>query len=207
MTITEIENCSKGKYLLYLNDEAAFTLYGKEVKEFSLKEGMELSQELYQEILEKILTVRAKRRTLHLLDRRDMTERELRDRLEKGYYPEEAIDSAVEAAKKGNYLNDRRYAMQYALERSRRKSRRRIAEDLRQKGISAEEIELALEDISDSDQALLQKLIEKRCRQEDSLSPQSLCPEKRGKLIRFLASKGFTIPDIRRALQEYENCQ
>ena len=70
MVITKIEPSSGKKYKVYLNDEFAFYLYKSELKIFSLKEGQELDEKIYKKITEEILTKRAKRRALYLLEKR-----------------------------------------------------------------------------------------------------------------------------------------
>ena len=93
MTITGIEPYRKGKYLIYLNDEASFVLYSSELKKYGLKVNNELTDELYRLILEETVIKRAKSRTLHILDRQDKTEKQLRMKLRENLYPEEAIDA------------------------------------------------------------------------------------------------------------------
>ena len=95
MVITKIEPSSGKKYKVYLNDEFAFYIYKSELKIFSLKEGQELDEKIYKKITEEILTKRAKRRALYLLEKRDLTEYELQKKLEADKYKEDVIKEAV----------------------------------------------------------------------------------------------------------------
>lgn len=199
MTITGIEPYRKGKYLIYLNDEAAFVLYAAELKRYGLKNDLEMTDELYRSILDETLIKRAKSRTLHILDRQDKTEKQLRMKLKEGLYPEEAIDAAVEAAKRGNYLDDGRYARQYILEKSRVRSRRQIEAELMGKGIHKEIIAEAMEEMGESvtsDQVLIEKIIFKKCSE-----PKAMDHSATQKLLRYLTGKGFDIYDIRTVLE------
>ncbi len=81
MIVTAISEWRKGKYLISLNDEPSFVLYKSEIGRFNLKEGEELDQDNYDRIINEVLLKRAKSRTLHILDRNDKTEKELRDKL------------------------------------------------------------------------------------------------------------------------------
>ncbi len=195
MIITSIESRQKGRYLISLNDEPAFILYSSELKKYALKEGEELEDSLWETILRETLIKRAKSRTLHLLDKQDRTEKQLRDKLREGFYPEEAIDAAVEAAKRGKYLDDERYASQYAYEKTRTKSRRVVEMELLNKGIDRQMVEKAMEEIEESDSGLLQKLITKKCH-----DPSELDFMKEQKLIRYLLGKGFSMTDVKREL-------
>ena len=204
MVITGIAEWHKGKYLISLNDEPAFALYGKEIGEYGLKEGAELSDEEYRRILDDVLIKRTKSRTLHILDKNDKTEKELRDKLKEGMYPEEAIDAGVEAAKRGRFLDDKRYACQYVYEKSRTKSRRMIEAELKRKGISEDLISSAFSDMDeeegmeDREEALVLKLIKKRLP-----DPGALDNASKEKLYRYLTGKGFEFEKCRRVLDRY----
>ncbi|MCR5527225.1 MAG: recombination regulator RecX [Lachnospiraceae bacterium] len=199
MNITAIEPYRKGKVLIYLNDEPSFVLYISDVKQYQLTEGMEFEEDLYKRILTEVLFKRAKTRTLHLLDKQDRTEKQLRFKLKENMYPPEAIDEAVEAAKRGHYLDDERYARIYIREKSRVKSRRVIEEELKAKGIAKDIIVTAMEDQDegeDSDIILIEKLIKKKCHDISELDYAGT-----QKLMRYLSGKGFDIYDIRTVLE------
>ena len=115
MVITKIEPSSGKKYKVYLNDEFAFYLYKSELKIFSLKEGQELDEKIYKKITEEILTKRAKRRALYLLEKRDLTEYELQKKLEADKYKEDVIKEAVAYVKGFCYINDEAYAKRYEI--------------------------------------------------------------------------------------------
>ena len=199
MTITKIEQYRKGKYLVYLNDEASFVLYSAEIKKYGLKENIEMTDDMYRSILDETLIKRAKSRTLHILDRQDKTEKQLRLKLRENMYPEEAINAAVEAAKAGNYLNDGRYARQYILEKSRVRSKRQIEAELLGKGIHKEIIAESMDELGESissDLDLIEKIIFKKCPE-----PASMDFSMTQKLLRYLTGKGFDIYDIRKVLE------
>ncbi|MCR5777511.1 MAG: recombination regulator RecX [Lachnospiraceae bacterium] len=201
MTITKIEPYKKGKVLVYLNDEPSFVLYSYEVKQYQLTEDMLLDDGVYTKILDEVLIKRAKSRTLHLLDRQDRTEKQLRAKLKENMYPDEAIDAAVEAATRGNFLNDERYACQYVRDKSRTKSKKVVEMELAGRGISKELIAKAFaefeeEEEENSDLILIEKLIRKKCPDISLID----ITEKQ-KLFRYLAGKGFVSSDIRKALE------
>ncbi len=206
MNITAIKEWRKGKYIICLDDEPAFALYGKEIGSFDLKEGEELTEEKYRKILDDVLIKRAKSRTLHILDRYDKTEKELRDKLKENMYPPEAVDSAVEAAKKGRFLDDKRYAYQYVYEKSRTKSRRMIEMELRNKGISDELISSAFAELStetgdeDREEELIRKLIIKRIP-----DPGNIDKAEKEKLFRYLTGKGFEFGKVKKIFDSILN--
>ena len=206
MIITEISPWKKGRQLIVIDHENAFALYDSEVRKYNLKEGEEIDSVKYADILENVLIKRAKSRTLHLLDRFDKTEKELRDKLKEDMYPEEAIDAAVEAAKKGRFLDDRRFTAQYIHDKSARHSIKRIEMDLRRKGIDREVLSEALREFEedqieigeDRQQELIDKLIKKKLG-----SLRELTPETEAGIYRYLTGRGFEYGAVKKSLERY----
>ena len=92
MIVTKVEPLSKTKYKIYLNHQFAFVLYKGELRSYKISDGRELSEEELDEIREKILLKRAKKRAMHLLEDMDRSEAGLREKLKAGLYPEDLID-------------------------------------------------------------------------------------------------------------------
>jgi regulatory protein len=78
--------------------------------------------------------------------RRDLTVAELRTRLERKHVPPEAIDDAVAELKETGFLDDARYARQFAEDKREldRWGTDRIATDLRRRGIAPQLIDAAV---------------------------------------------------------------
>src|SRR5215210_2039784 len=78
--------------------------------------------------------------------RRDLTVAELRTRLERKHIPPEAIDEAVAELKDTGFLDDARYARQFAEDKREidQWGTDRIAMDLRRRGIAPQLIDAAL---------------------------------------------------------------
>lgn len=77
----------------------------------------------------------------------DRTEQGLYRKLAESEYPEELILDAIEYVKKYHYIDDMRYARNYISYRQGSKSRRRLQQELMQKGVPKEITEQALEEI------------------------------------------------------------
>ncbi|MCR4908367.1 MAG: recombination regulator RecX [Lachnospiraceae bacterium] len=187
MIITELRPNGRGKRLVFLDGEAAFCLTASETEEYGLSEGADLSGSLYELLLKEVLYKRCKSRVLHLLDRADRTESEIRKRLSEEYYPESVIDATVEAAKNGRYLDDERYANQYVYEKSRRKSRRMIRAELESKGLDRELIDKALSEIPEEEE---EAVIERELLKKTGGRLSEDYNEKQ-KLLAALSRKGF----------------
>ncbi|MBO6137768.1 MAG: regulatory protein RecX [Lachnospiraceae bacterium] len=172
-------------------------LYSSEVGEYGLAEGMELSAGLYKNIEELTLKPRCKRRILHLLDRYDKTEAQVRLKLKEEFYPEAVIDEAIAAASRGRYIDDKRYALQYTYEKSHSKSRRMISAELKSRGVSEELIEKALSETEDNEEELIRRCILKK-RPDFS----TITYEEKQRLLGSICRKGFDADKCMRVYNE-----
>ena len=201
MTVTRIEEYTKSKYKIYLNDAFAFVLYKGELRQYKIKEGELLSDETYQEIIEVVLTKRAKLRTMHLLQSIDRTEADVRRKLKEGLYPESVIDSAIAYVKSYHYIDDARYAGNYIDYRLGSMSRSELKQKLLQKGIDKEIIEEQLNERTEAgdeqEKELLKRLMLKKMKE-----PRNLDYQEKNKLFSYLYRKGFSLGDIERIYQE-----
>lgn len=193
MQIIRIAELDKKRIKVVLEDRTYFPLYKAEQRRYDLTEGKEISREQFQEIRDEILIKRARKRTMHLLERMDRTEAQLRDKLRQGYYPEDVIEDAIAYVKSYHYVDDLRYAQNYVRSRKGQKSQRKLQMELLAKGVSKQKIQQALEEEyqQENEQELILRWIEKKqyCAQEADLK------EKR-RMYQFLLRKGFQSDDI-----------
>lgn len=109
------------------------------------------------------ISIRAKKRALHLLERMDRTEHQLREKLKASDYPEEIIEEAIEYVKSFHYLDDKRYAENFTRYKKENLSRQQIKQKLMSKGIARDTIEFAIEEEYDADETEhIRKLLEKK---------------------------------------------
>ena len=73
MTVTRIEELSRSRCKIYLEDSFAFVLYKGELRLFGVREQEELSEESYREIMQEVLPKRATLRCMNLLQSRRET--------------------------------------------------------------------------------------------------------------------------------------
>jgi regulatory protein len=203
MTILDIQLVprKKNKYKVHLQGGMDLVLYKREVKTYGLEAGEELSEEAYQRILEETLIPRAKRRAMHLLEKQDRTRKNLEDKLRESDYPQTAIDAAIAYVESFHYIDDERYARSYVHFHQEGKSKRRIQQDLMQKGIDREVIALVLEEEYETSEAdMIRDLLRKK-----HYDPESADAKEKSKMYRFLAGRGFSSGDISRVLRGYED--
>lgn len=203
MTILDIQLVprKKNKYKVHLQGGMDLVLYKREVKTYGLEAGEELSEEAYQRILEETLIPRAKRRAMHLLEKQDRTRKNLEDKLRESDYPQTVIDAAIAYVESFHYIDDERYARSYVHFHQEGKSKRRIQQDLIQKGIDRDVIALVLEEEYETSEAnMIRDLLRKK-----HYDPESADAKERSKMYRFLAGRGFSSGDISRVLRGYED--
>ena len=147
MTITEVTAINQSRYRITLDEESDFVLYRGELRRFQIKQGGELSEDAYRQIFREILPKRAKLRCMNLLKAKDYTKRQLTDKLKQGAYPDEIIEEALAYVESYGYIDDRRYARNFIEYHIGTRSRRRIENDLQQKGIRRELIALAFDEL------------------------------------------------------------
>ena len=133
-------------------------------------------------------------RALQLLTRRDHSRAELKAKLAREAASEEELDVVLDGLQEQRLLSDSRYASQRVVSRARRYGDARLTQDLRQHGISDEDIALALPEGGDEGE---------RCQsvwaRKFGQAPQS--PEERARQMRFLQYRGFSGDAIRRVMR------
>ena len=135
---------------------------------------------------------RARHRALHILERSDRTEQELRAKLERNYRAE-AVEDAISYVKQYHYLDDRRYAVNYLNSRGRVKSRRQVEQELLyKKGISKEILEEARREAEPQDEReQIRRWMEKK-----QIHPETADPNELRRFYLFLMRRGFRSEDI-----------
>ena len=200
MEITKIQALTKQKYRIFLDGESAFAVYKGELSRYHLEEGAVLPPEVYEELVNRVLKKRATLRAMHILERTDKTEAQLRRKLEESEYPKEAVESAIAYVTSYGYLDDRRYAEHYIEWKKQRKGKARLKMELVQKGISREIIEEVLEstDFGETREMIRQIILKKR------KTDIPMNEKEKQRIYGFLMRKGFSSSDILAVMREEE---
>jgi len=207
MEVTDIVEKTKSRSKIFIDDEFAFVLYKGELRIYKIKKNQEISESVYDEIMEKVLPKRAKLRCMNLLKSRSYTEKQLSDKLKQGDYPQKSIIEAIEYVKAYHYVNDLQYAKDYYEYQKEFRSRQRIKQDLIHKGItkeileeifSASDMENQDEEFQDLEVEQILKLLKKK-KYDESISTYD---DKR-KIYAFLLRKGFSSDKIQHVMKIY----
>ncbi|MDE5933071.1 MAG: recombination regulator RecX [Lachnospiraceae bacterium] len=190
----------RSRYRVTLEDGTAFVLYRGELRRFQMKSDGELSEKDYESIFHEILPKRAKLRCMNLLKTKDYTRKQLEDKLKQGGYPAEIMEEALAYVESYGYVNDENYARNYVEYHVQTRSRKRIENDLQQKGIHREVISKVFDELLENglemdETAMIQKILLKK-----NYHTGTANDKERQKMYGFLYRKGFRTDAISRAL-------
>ena len=137
---------------------------------------------------------------LNIITYKDRTTAELRKKLaDKGYESSE-IDEVIAKLAEYNYVDDQRYAMRFAKERSESRGVRVIRMELKNKGVSDSSIALAMEELDTDECETVEKLLRRRYGNED------LRDEKiRNRAYGYLQRRGFSYDTISKGIALLQN--
>ena len=189
----------KGKVQIGLDNGEKFDIYKGEAYRLSLFENDSLTEEQYQQILRDVLGKRATKYAMHLLERQERTEKQLRDKLEQQGYPETCVEQAVEYVKSYHYIDDFRYASVYIRYHQEKESRQKLITKLSMRGVDREVIEQALEEEYQADESnKIEEILRKKnydAKEADDVSYR--------KMVQLLLRRGFRSGDIYRVMGRY----
>lgn len=197
MKLIDIVPLEKGKVKIEFDSAQDLVLYKSELCKLALEKQTELQEDVYNQIYYGIIGKRVTKRAMHLLEKMDRTEEQLRKKLMEGDYPSELVENAIAYVKSYHYIDDERYAHTFVRLNQERKSKARIRQDLLSRGVAEDLIDRAL-DADETDQGILiQKLLEKK-----QYNPETATLKDAQKMYRFLLRRGFLHSEIMHALHK-----
>lgn len=207
MKITRIEPQKNHAERVNVHVDGAFRLAiaAELAYRHGLRAGVELTERRIEELAGDDQRWKARESALLLLSFRPRTARELRRRLVQKDFPEAVAEACVAELLEKGLVDDSSFAESFVRDRVRFKPRgsRRLAQELRAKGVDAETAQEAIgevmerEEISDLD--LAREVVAKWARRAGE-DPH----DSRRRLYGFLARRGFGAETIREVMEEIE---
>lgn len=142
--------------------------------------------------------LQAKKKAMSILEFKDRTEGELREKLQRAEFSEVAVEEAIAYVKSYHYIDDERYAIRFVEYHMSTRSIQRLRQDLKKRYVPEEYIDLALENIQYNEMEGVTKALQKVTRSYT----QKPSYEEKQKIIAKLYRKGFQLDNIHKA---YEN--
>jgi len=140
---------------------------------------------------------------LHLLGRRELSVRQLRERLRDREHPAEDVDRAIDLLLENRALDDRRVAAAYVRTalKVKGRGRLRIQRELQaigiEKDVAGEALAEAFGEVDE--RALIAKALEKKLRGK----PKIATPAEYARVYQFLMRQGFSPAAVSAALRRY----
>ncbi len=201
MIITKVEEQVKNqdRVSVFIDHSFKFGITKNQAKQYNIVEGRELTEEIYQYILNNIVIDKAKYKALDYISYANRTEKQVRDKFKNSDYTEEVIDIVIEFLKKYNYIDDEEFSKNYIQYSSKykNKSTRKIQQELYFKGIT-EKIELD-EVLNEQENDNIFKLLIK-FGYDKNVDKKQL-----DKIIRKLIYRGFNYTDVKKVMNDIDN--
>lgn len=198
MKITDIRRQVKrdDRYSIYGNGKYIFSLSESELLNLGLKVDQEFSASELVNLKNRAILDKAYDRCLNLVMRRPRSEWEIHEYLRRKDYDKDTIQTTLNRLSEAGYVDDLDFARRWIENRRLLKStsKRKLSLELKQKRVSDEIIQRALEGDKTDEQEVLRELISKKRNQTRYQDDQ--------KLISYLARQGFHYDDINTALED-----
>lgn len=191
----------RGHFRLTLDNGEIVVVSGELFRERPFSEGDEIDLEEYDEWLLPRQYRAALDRAVAMLAARAHSRGEIEQKLLRAHYRPATVEMVLYKLQREKLLDDADFARQWAAARSGRKlGRNRIAQELRHKGVAADDIEEALSGIDEDDQlAAAVSLVEKALlRAKAGEDPRKTAQRIAG----MLARRGFPWDVAREAIQQ-----
>ncbi|HEX7719197.1 MAG TPA: regulatory protein RecX, partial [Woeseiaceae bacterium] len=140
---------------------------------------------------------------MRLLGRCDRSEAQLRDKLQQRGFSSSTIATTIERCYDYGYLDDRRYALSRArtLMRNGKGVGRRVLVDLRQRGITDDLAQVALDEVS-AEFSMADLFEQERSRRFPGFCYACASANERRRVVSYFQRRGFPLSDIFTWLQQ-----
>lgn len=186
------------KIHIHVDGEYKMTVDSDFVSSRGLYENMQLNESELAELEMAVNSRRAFNKAVDLLSRRDHSSGELLQKLrQKGYG--DGAEEAIEKLSQFGYIDNRRFALNYANELVRLKGygKRRVSQELFRKGVEKEIIDEILQEVEFESDTLANLIERKYSKYLDTQKGVT-------KTINALLRMGYSYSEIKSALQSYQ---
>lgn len=203
--ITKIESQKKNddRVNIYVDDSFFMAIFTELVYTFNLKKGMTIDEDSLKNILDNEMYLKAKNKSLNILSKADQSEKKIREKLNSDFEPH-IIDKVIDFLQRNQFVNDELLAQKIVNTNINlnKCGKNKIKQNLYNKGISKEDINLAIDNIDadlEFENALY--LAEKRYARVKNEDKRKVYQ----KISQHLAYKGFNYDIIKRVLNKILN--
>ncbi len=202
-TITDVRHVPRrpSRRVVELDDGETVTLEASLVTRAGLRVGLPVDAGTLAELRVEDARLRAKAAALDMVRSREVSTQQVRTRLRRKGFEDEAIEFAVSSLTKLEYLSDERYAEEFVESRKRRNPRGRygLQRELEKRGIARETIDRTLMALSQQDE---HELAVQAARKQMRVYRTVTEDVARRRLHDFLVRRGFGYDIVRSVVSE-----
>jgi len=192
ITKLEIQKNNKEKINVHIDGKYSFSVTSNTALDYKLKENMDISEAVIEEIKEKDLPKLAVLHAINILSYASKTEQELKIKLKQKGYDEHAIEYAIEKIKKYGYIDDESYVESFIKNKAIPNGwgEQKILVALIKKGIDKDIIRDKLNNLYSDEEKIenIMEIAEKQLRKIKDTDKN----KRKQKLYRYLLSKGYS---------------
>lgn len=178
------------RFSVFIEDQFLIGVSDSTLTTFNLSKGVLLTPSLFDEIRVKENKWAIREYLIRLLGRRDHARNELRDKALRKDYPIESINEVLDELTENKYINNLNFAKKFTRDKFEfnKWGANKISSELYKKGISKNDISLALMEIDVKDELItIKNLILKNKRKFIRTEPL----KRKKKIFDFLLRKGY----------------
>ena len=200
--ITAIEAQKKrgNRRSIFVDGEFVAGVHEEIVLALGLAVGQVFDRDRLVELLKAETKRKARESAIRLINYRDRSVSEIRQRLIRDDFPEEIVEEVTDQLSRTGLLNDEKFSRDWIKARSASKpmGKARLAWELRSKGVDASTVDQALEELDDeTEYDLALSAAVRKLRKMDCADPLT-----KNRLSSFLRRRGFDWDTISRVIDE-----
>ena len=202
ITSIEIQKKNKNRVNLYIDDNFECGLSLETIVKNHLKVGQELSErelDYFKNDSEKEVALN---KAVGYIAKYQKSEKELKKYLRDKEYDKSVVDFVAEKLKNYGFVDDKVFATNFVKAKTKNQGKRKIAMMLKQKGVSEEIVDDAIEEFSCDREQIIEVA-------KKYLKNKPLDIKTKQKTYRYLASRGYNgediMPCLNQLMKEEEN--
>ena len=202
ITSIEIQKKNKNRVNLYIDDNFECGLSLETIVKNHLKVGQELSErelDYFKNDSEKEVALN---KAVGYIAKYQKSEKELKKYLRDKEYDKSVVDFVAEKLKNYGFVDDKVFATNFVKAKTKNQGKRKIAMMLKQKGVSEEIVDDAIEEFSCDREQIIEVA-------KKYLKNKPLDIKTKQKTYRYLASRGYNgediMPCLNQIMKEEEN--
>ncbi len=193
ITRIEVQQHNKNRVSIFLDEEYAFSIALETAMKHSLKKGMELDDCAIKSLILESDQRTALDQAVNYLSQRLKTKQQMIDYVKKHGFDDIIVQYVIEKLEEYHYIDDQNYVEKYITTYLGKVGKKKIEYDLLKKGIHKQLIQSALHEC-EVDEEDVYYLAKKK------LGTKQLDQKEKEKLFRYLAGKGFSYEESKKAI-------